>query len=56
MMKVCPKCNSWTTDENAKFCRHDGTALEDIGTYCAKCNTYIYKTDNYCSHCGEKIQ
>lgn len=61
-MKICLQCQT-EYDDTKKFCRHDGSLLEDgeSGTakanelICPQCNNPIEAGKKFCRHCGARL-
>lgn len=48
MYSYCPDCIGMGLDELKK--------KESLCDICDRCQHFVYSTDVYCSHCGEKIR
>ncbi len=52
-LKRCPNCGlSFVSTDN--FCGKDGVKLEPAQVDCSKCGTVIWKTEKFCTECGEE--
>lgn len=56
-MKICPSC-SREFEDNLKFCRNDGTALQakTLGPSCPKCGKEVEDDKKFCRHCGTRLE